>query len=154
MVIFSLFVFCYPGSTGPFLILETKDFSSPITIDGFKSRKILQVDSTGKREIIIVSIYNSITGLDYDYIEFQQTPIETDSENEELSKNLNSTTEIKGPRDVIGTQNGTKHGTAVPPVPARTFEEAEIVNSRGYKSLMPESPEDYIKSFSTRQGEM
>lgn len=139
VVIFSLFVFCYPGSTGPFLILETKDFSSPITIDGFKSRKILQVDSTG---------------LDYDYIEFQQTPIESDSENEEQSKNLNSTTEIKGPRDVVGTQNGTKVGTAVPPVPARTFEEAEIVNSRGYKSLMPESPEDYIKSFSTRQGEM
>ena len=47
-MIFSLFVFCYPGSTGPFLILETKDFSSPITIDGFKSRKILQVDSTGR----------------------------------------------------------------------------------------------------------
>ena len=93
-------------------------------------------------------------GLDYDYIEFQQTPIESESQIEEQSKNSNSTTEIKGPRDVIGTQNGTKSGTAVPPVPARTFEEAEIVNSRGYKSLMPESPEDYIKSFSTRQGEM
>lgn len=55
VVIFSLFVFCYPGSTGPFLILETKDFSSPITIDGFKSRKILQVDSTG-RELFYLSI--------------------------------------------------------------------------------------------------
>lgn len=139
VVIFSLFVFCYPGSTGPFLILETKDFSSPITIDGFKSRKILQVDSTG---------------LDYDYIEFQQTPTESDNEGDEQSKNLNSTSEISGPRDVIGTQNGTKRGTAVPPIPTRTFEEAEIVNGRGYKSLMPESPEDYIKSFSTRQGEM
>ena len=63
MVIFSLFVFCYPGSTGPFLILETKDFSSPITIDGFKSRKILQVDSTGRELFKHFSQLNEIKAL-------------------------------------------------------------------------------------------
>ena len=62
-MIFSLFVFCYPGSTGPFLILETKDFSSPITIDGFKSRKILQVDSTGRELFKHFSQLNEIKAL-------------------------------------------------------------------------------------------
>ena len=97
-------------------------------------------------------ICDSYLGIDYDYIEFQQTPVESDVETEQ-SKNL---TELSVTGDVIINQNGTKRSSVqpVPSVPARTFEQAEIVNGRGYKSLMPESPEDYIKSFSTRQGEM
>jgi len=59
VVFFSLFVFCYPGGTGP-LLSETENFELS-RLEAFKSRRILQVDAAG---------------LDYDYptAEFVSSP--------------------------------------------------------------------------------
>ena len=47
VVFFSLFVFCYPGGTGPLMLLsETENFELT-RLDAFKSRRILQVDAAG-----------------------------------------------------------------------------------------------------------
>jgi len=79
VVFFSLFVFCYPGGTGPLMLLsETENFELT-RLDAFKSRRILQVDAAG---------------LDYDYpgAETLIEPVVSRAENEtDLTPSPNKT---------------------------------------------------------------
>jgi len=112
VMIFSLFVFCYPGGSGP-LTFDSLNSDQPIIapIPIHKSRKILQA-------------------------------INYEESNETVKSGVNLTDKFVG-YDPLPEE--------IPEV----LKDAEIV-SGSHRSLMPESPEEYLKNVQTisRQGEM
>jgi hypothetical protein len=136
VVLFSLFVFCYPGGSGPLQpgLFETQQNFEIQIQETFKSRKILQVDATG---------------LDYDYIELPPTQNIQNIQNE-TSRDDNLT--ISQTRIDENLEKKILKQKNVE-IFEKNKNEKILPGAKQHKSVMPESPEEYINSI-TRQGEM
>lgn len=105
VVFFSLFVFCYPGGTGPFMmtftLAETENFDLT-RLDAFKSRRILQVDAAG---------------LDYDYPGADTLVIEPVISRPENETDAKNKTEVQQRKQKTSQQQQLHHTSIMPESP-------------------------------------